>query len=461
MLLVSSWKRLYLDIFIICHLLVNCDAKRVSGVLTNAVLKVQKSSKTEPKYKPAFVASGLVLADSKRNCPQDGKSASGTSISIIKQCCKIRGIDSIGAISLLNGLEEHAKAISKKINSCVQRVRNELVANEWYRRIQSGIEVMKQKLVTLSTTEQILLAIVGKLFYAFKLPGFHILFPYQLIPVTSGFGVDVGLDTIVSLGSSYLLWKSVQHPEGELILKQNDKFLIPLVGAGLLGSFYISGYAAQVVDNGMLLFSAMDLPISPALQRSMRILLSHLTWVFIGAKMLNYVVPLNSGKCPWFRMDAQELWVYKALTGYFVSCGLYNVTDTIFNIAEALKKLLEPHDTEMYDEMSDNVLMEPSDLIPSIITALGPCITAPWWEEMLYRIFVFKTMNLKLPRNVATCIAALIFAVHHMNPRSVLQLFSLGVLWSLIEQGTNNVFISIAIHSLWNTRIMLGTLLGK
>ncbi|ORM42263.1 uncharacterized protein BXIN_1488 [Babesia sp. Xinjiang] len=461
MLPTSTWQCMCVVLFVLCRLVADSYGIKTARITNGTVLSAHRHLKVLPKYERTFIASGLVSADSKVNGRHGRNSAHCTTLSVNNKRCAGHLSLCAGAGNLFHGLEDRAKTLAKNVNDCVRRLRYKLIRNKWCQKAQCCIYKVKQKLVNLSTAEQIMLAILGKWIYAFALPGFHILSPYQLIPITSGFGVDIGLDTIVSIGSYYVLRNSLNPPENQVAVSAKEKLIIPLIATGLLGSFYLSGYAAEAVDNAMLLFSAMDWPISVALQRSMRILLSHLSWVVIGAKILNYVVPLKQTKSSWFTADAKELWVYKAVAGYYVSCALYSITDIIFNAAEAIRKTLDPEFAEDSTELMENVLIEPAELIPSIIAAVGPCITAPWWEEMLYRIFVFKSLNIKLPRKIATCLAALIFSVHHMNHRSVLQLFSLGVLWSLIEQGTNNVFISIAIHSMWNMRIMLGTLLGK
>ncbi|EDO07641.1 CAAX protease self-immunity family protein [Babesia bovis T2Bo] len=434
---------------------VNIAPRRLSA-------RLQNYGKTKRNCARAFVITSFISPDTNGNELQERKSLSNTGIVANKRFGKLHGEKSNCSVALSNAMGKCGITISRIIGDTVQELGKRLIENKYYKHGTSLMMLMKQRLSTLSTIEQIALAIIGQCVYAFYLPGVHLIFPYQIIPTTSGFGVDIGIDSLVSLASSYLLWRSLQKPEShQLTLKPNDTVIIPIVATGLLASFYLSAYAARVVDNVLLLLSAMDWPVDPALQRSVTILLSHLTWVILGVKMLNYVVPLNQKKTLWYTLNSEELWVYKALMGYFVSCGVYNVADLIFNILQAFSKLIHPQLIIKEDITPEFVHVETSSMIPSIVTALGPCITAPWWEEMLYRVFVFKVINAKLPRNIATCIAALVFAVHHMNPHSIIQLFALGVLWSFIEQGTNNVFISMAIHSLWNTRIMLGTLMGK
>lgn len=459
MLIVSTWAHFYWAL-LPCWIFAAFSGSSAYGV-TPSNFKVPIGCDAILSNKQAaFLGNFLIPEGVRRHKHSTGRNLSEVDKELSQQDHTACG-NTIGrAIGLCKGLKLHAASLSDVISTRVETICQRVRTSNLYKKIKEGLKVVKQRMSSLSVAEQIALAALGKLVYVLVLPRFHILFPYQLLPVNSGLGVDIGLDTIISIGSFYALIKCMKPTTTQLKLDTRTQLAIPLVAAGLLGSFYLSGYAAQLVESTMLLLSAVDVPVSVGLQRAMRILLSHLSWVIIGSKILNRIIPIGNLQSQWFSLNAKELWVYKALAGYFVSCTLYNVTDIIFNAAENLKQKHEVEPIEgTYDDMG-NPLMEHTDLIPTIIAAIGPCITAPWWEEMLYRVFVFKTLNLKLPKSIATVLSAFIFSVHHMNPRSVLQLFALGVLWSVIEQGTNNLFISIAIHSLWNTRIMLGTFLG-
>ncbi|CDR96307.1 hypothetical protein, conserved [Babesia bigemina] len=458
---ISRWRHLGVYLSLIWYFVAVCDSLSTTRTAKCVLGGGQGVERCVSRYQPAFLNTALVPVESRRNGRTHGSQMPQKNDRITTRKSESHLCAISNDVGLYDVLSERRKAVSKIICHHVDRALQKLKESTLCKQLKHVAASAINRMSALSTKEQIGLAILGEIIYAFYLPNFHILFPYQIIPVNSGLGVDVGLDTITSIVSGYYLWISMQKPVPKVTLNLRQKFTIPLVAAGLLGSFYLSGYTAQAVDNGMLLFSAMDFPISVALQRSARILISHLSWVLVGAKMLSHIMPLKGTNTEWFAMNPKDLWVYKALAGYFVSCTIYNITDVVFNAAQALKKKLAPNETDVDDEMMEGVLIEPSELFPAIIASLGPCLTAPWWEEMLYRIFTFKALNVKLPRRMATVLSAFIFAAHHMNPRSLLQLFGLGILWSLIEQGTNNVFVNIAIHSMWNTRIMLGTLLGR
>ncbi|KAK1444264.1 hypothetical protein BgAZ_101700 [Babesia gibsoni] len=460
MLILSTWTRVYYTVLILClaHFFIIAYSISYGSRLTSK--SGIKCSTVASLRNKAFIGSFFTHNAGKKGRSLTSNHTSDNAGSLIPDEDKPNANSLTGRLYGCRAFNLGAGSLSEAICEHVEHLSQKVKTNAIVKKIKEGIDIVKTRMTHLSFEEQMGLAALGKLLYVLVLPKFHIIFPFQLIPVNSGLGVDIGFDAVLSVLSFYALMKSMGTPNKPLKLEGSAFVTIPIVSAGLIGSFYLSGYAAQMVDSIMLLLSAIDVPVSMGLQRSMRIFLSHISWVIIGAKMLDYVIPIRSTKSDWFTIDSKELWVYKAIAGYFASCTIYNITDIIFSSLERLSSSSGAYHTEGSDDVDANPLAEPTDIISTIIAAIGPCITAPWWEEMLYRIFVFKTLNTQLPRSIATLLSAIMFSAHHMNHRSALQLFALGVLWSLIEQGTNNVFVSIAVHSLWNSRIMLGSILG-
>lgn len=64
--------------------------------------------------------------------------------------------------------------------------------------------------------------------------------------------------------------------------------------------------------------------------------------------------------------------------GYFVSSSLFNLADLVNQFVCPI-----PPDTESLVVQMINP--EDNDVAAMAVGSIAPCITAPWWEEVLYR----------------------------------------------------------------------------
>ena len=103
---------------------------------------------------------------------------------------------------------------------------------------------------------------------------------------------------------------------------------------------------------------------------------------------------------------------------------------------------------------------ENNDLVAMGVGAIAPCISAPWWEEVLYRGFLLPSLSLWMPINLAIPLSAVLFAAHHMSLTSMVPLTALGLVWAILYVHSGNLIVTILIHSMWNSRVFLGSLLG-
>jgi membrane protease YdiL (CAAX protease family) len=57
---------------------------------------------------------------------------------------------------------------------------------------------------------------------------------------------------------------------------------------------------------------------------------------------------------------------------------------------------------------------EDNDIAALAVGSIAPCLSAPWWEEVLYRGFMLPALTLYLPRSVAVPASAVLFAVRFL-----------------------------------------------
>ena len=91
---------------------------------------------------------------------------------------------------------------------------------------------------------------------------------------------------------------------------------------------------------------------------------------------------------------------------------------------------------------------------------VGPCVTGPFFEEVLYRGFLLPALcRAGVPLRLALPLHACLFALHHMSLRGLLPLASLGLLWGALYVRSASLLVPIAVHAMWNSRIFLTALL--
>jgi membrane protease YdiL (CAAX protease family) len=159
----------------------------------------------------------------------------------------------------------------------------------------------------------------------------------------------------------------------------------------------------------------------------------------------------------WFRSQWKAKWLWWAIGGYFVSSWLFNVADLVNQWALPAQVLLEAQESVV----SQLVNPEHNDVIASVVGYIAPCLTAPVWEEVLYRGFALAGLTVWTGRfHVAAVIQAVIFSAHHMSVTAALPLFVLGWTWAMLYKESRNLFTVIFVHALWNSRVFLGSWLG-
>lgn len=199
-------------------------------------------------------------------------------------------------------------------------------------------------------------------------------------------------------------------------------------------------------------------PITVAMHRALCVLFGHLSWIVMGGSILRLIPrPQSFFDKTWYSQNFKEKqWVWWTIGGYFVSSWF-------FNIADFLNQWILP--TPILEQAQESVvsqLINPefNDRAASIVGYIAPCITAPWWEEVLYRGFLLPALVLQMKYKWAVIWSGIIFSVHHMSPTGFIPLAFLGWTWSILYAKSGNLLTTILVHAMWNSRVFLGSWLG-
>ncbi len=295
-----------------------------------------------------------------------------------------------------------------------------------------------------------------------------------LIPNDKNLFQSLGLDSVmgalVSVGflvvRKFVLKVDKRQPPEPLIpslLKHDNppwkvpreaKKRIASTTALLVVAFLASGYFAVIIEQILYLAAGYGVPLTVATTRAWKVLLGHLMWVFMGIKILRRLRPFFPDKGTWLRWKWKENWLWWAIGGYYVSALL-------FNIADVVNQLVLP--ASMFEEetvVSKLINPENRDPAAMAIGSIGPCVSAPVFEEVLYRGFLLPALGCFLPMWAAIPASSVLFALHHLNPTGVLPLSVLGLIWAILYTRSRNLTVTILIHAMWNSRVFLSSFLG-
>jgi len=304
-----------------------------------------------------------------------------------------------------------------------------------------------------------------QLLIAFPLYALHVLYfstggwklPQSAIPNAKGLFSNVGFDTaagaVVALGT--LLIRKVllrlpralppllssEHPPWSV--SRADKRKIANTTVLLVVAYLASGYGAVLIEQVLFLLVGLGVPLTIATTRAWKVLLGHLIWVFAGVKILRSKLnPFFPRRGSWLSWKWRTNWLAWAVGGYYVSAMFFNGADvlnhwllpsSLFNEDTVVSKLINP---------------ENRDVMAMAVGCVGPCITAPVFEEVLYRGFLLPALACYLPMWAAIPVSSVLFAVHHLNIQGVLPLTVLGFIWAILYTKSNNLAVTIIIHAM-------------
>lgn len=305
-----------------------------------------------------------------------------------------------------------------------------------------------------------------QLLIAFPLYALHVLYfstggwklPSAVIPNGKGLFSNVGFDTaagaVVALGTLIIRKFLLRLPRALPPLLSSDtppwkvsradKRKIANTTVLLVVAYLASGYGAVLIEQVLFLLAGLGVPLTIATTRAWKVLLGHLIWVFAGVKILRSKLnPFFPRRGSWMSWKWRTNWLAWAVGGYYVSAMFFNGADvlnhwllpaSLFNEDTVVSKLINP---------------ENRDVMAMAVGCVGPCITAPVFEEVLYRGFLLPALACYLPMWAAIPVSSVLFAVHHLNIQGVLPLTVLGFIWAILYTKSNNLAVTIIIHAMY------------
>ena len=199
-------------------------------------------------------------------------------------------------------------------------------------------------------------------------------------------------------------------------------------------------------------------PITIPMHRSLCVLFGHLSWIAIGFLILRIIPrPQSLFKDQWYTQKLRGTqWLWWTIGGYFVSSWFFNIADFVNQCVLPLP-ILEDVQNSVVTQL---INPEFNDWIASAVGYIAPCITAPWWEEVLYRGFLLPALTLQMKYKWAVFLNGIIFSAHHMSATGAIPLAVLAWVWCIVYAKSGNLLSTILIHAMWNSRIFIGSWFG-
>jgi membrane protease YdiL (CAAX protease family) len=256
--------------------------------------------------------------------------------------------------------------------------------------------------------------------------------------------------------------------------------------------YFSTGRLSLLFENLLYTAAGSGLPLTVPMHRSLVVLLGHLAWVGVGSAILAGVLsprPFFGGgwttSTPkqkddqqkptivdrkqskkrmqkilrpyrWYTNKWDTYWLWWTIGGYFVSAWLFNIADFVNQI------ILPPY---LFAQQGEGVVAqlinpENNDFFASLVGYIAPCLSAPWWEEVLYRGYLLPALGLFMGFWPSVFVSGVLFSVHHLNLMGALPLMVLGWLWAALYAKCGNILVTILIHGMWNSRVFIGSWLG-
>jgi membrane protease YdiL (CAAX protease family) len=305
--------------------------------------------------------------------------------------------------------------------------------------------------------------------------------------------------TTTSITASYLpdLW-AAPHPKNmpwKNVWKSSySRFSSLLSLMALTRAYFFTGRFSLFWEDKLYEMAIHWKWMTVPMHRSLSVLLGHLSWIAIGGLILQLIPRpqpfFQEPVSQWFtssyrgnqvasaekatsgeetltpeqlleyssQQSRHPQWVWWAVGGYFVSSWFFNIADFFNSYIFPLSVLEQAEENSIVAKL---VNPEGSDIWASIVGYIAPCLTAPWWEEILYRGFLLPALVLQFGTYpLALFVSGVLFSIHHQSELAFLPLCVLGWTWAIVYTKSKNLWTTILIHCMWNSRIFLGSWFG-
>jgi membrane protease YdiL (CAAX protease family) len=137
------------------------------------------------------------------------------------------------------------------------------------------------------------------------------------------------------------------------------------------------------------------------------------------------------------------------LTGYAVAIPAVVIASLI--------QFLLPFDSSFASGPIFEWLIHPPDGLSQVLVIVAVVIIAPFFEECLFRGFLYRQLRAHMGIWKATFASAAVFSLAHMLVGQVLPLFALGIVLAMVKERSGGLMPCILVHAFWNGATVIET----
>jgi membrane protease YdiL (CAAX protease family) len=226
--------------------------------------------------------------------------------------------------------------------------------------------------------------------------------------------------------------------------------------AALLAAFLLSGCVGSSLSIALDGLVGIGVPLTPSASQALQVLGSHTAWVLLASHVLGSRLKPFFHAGQWFRISWRSHWLAWVVGGYVASVASYAAVE---RFTDVLLRVALPAASAIRESELDSVVsalaspQQRSGLFSLLVGCIAPCVTAPIFEEVLYRGFVLPALLCFVPLTAALPLHALLFGLHHRSLATLLPLSTLGLLWAALYVRSRNLLVPMLVHALWNCRV--------
>jgi|GEM_PF-1150217 membrane protease YdiL (CAAX protease family) len=137
------------------------------------------------------------------------------------------------------------------------------------------------------------------------------------------------------------------------------------------------------------------------------------------------------------------------LTGYAVAIPAVVIASLI--------QLLLPFESSFASGPIFEWLIHPPDGLSQVLVIVAVVIVAPFFEECLFRGFLYRQLRAHMGIWKATIASAAVFSLAHMLAGQVMPLFALGIVLAVVKERSGGLMPCILVHAFWNGATIIET----
>jgi len=128
-----------------------------------------------------------------------------------------------------------------------------------------------------------------------------------------------------------------------------------------------------------------------------------------------------------------------------------------FVVMAAMLQSLIPLESNLVSNPILPLLADPPDAFTQLILVVAVIVAAPFFEECLFRGFLFRQLRKRMGVGVAVVISSALFAAVHFDAGTFLHLFALGCVLAIVAERSGGILASMLVHGFWNGATVLMT----